>query len=68
LTDSGQLAPAFFSLLRFTASKSKWMPLVIKREPVIFANSIMRAHNILLANSLKMHDLRRLATTKPADF
>jgi hypothetical protein len=68
LTDSGQLAAAFFALLRHTASKSVYAPLIMSREPVVLANTIMRAHNVLLVLSLKTYDLRRLTSSKSSDF
>jgi hypothetical protein len=68
LTQSGELAAAFFSLVRHTASKSKYAPIIMQENPVEFVNTCMFVHNVFLANCLKQNSQRYLTASKASDF
>lgn len=68
LTQSGELASAFFSLVRHTASKSVFAPIIMEENPVEFVNTIMYVHNIFLANCLKQNSQRYLTAQRTSDF
>lgn len=68
LTPNGDLAKAFFSILRFRAGESPLAAEILKREPVVYVNTVMYAHNLFLAMGLKNHSQIYLSSSNAKDF